>query len=71
MGAPSPPNGAKAHEIPIVLHETAEFDATAPKPIDGEAVGGLTRCERLHALTEFDCSQEVGEKAPGQAAPET
>jgi hypothetical protein len=70
MGAPSPEIDARGFEIPMTLHETAEFDAaSAPNPGEAATVGGLTRCDELHPQTEFDCSRPVGEEATDQAAP--
>jgi hypothetical protein len=71
MGAPSPHDGARGYETPIVLHETAEFDATpAPNPDGAAAVGNFSRCERLHPLTEFDCSQGVSTRRNHLVNPE-
>jgi hypothetical protein len=68
MAAPTPENGARGYEIPIVLHETTEFDAS-PDPAPGDA-GGLTRCDELLPLTEFDCSQQAEKEAADRGASE-
>jgi len=62
MGTPTPEDPSRAHEIPIVLHETAEFDVASDLGYKGAAAGGgFTRCEHLHPLMDFDCSQQVEE----------
>lgn len=62
MGAPTPEGQSRGYEIPIVLHETAEFDVAAELG-HKEAVpaGSFTRYEKLHPQTEFDCSQQIEE----------
>lgn len=57
-----PKDQSRGYEIPIVLHDMAEFDVAADLGYQGVATaGGLTRYEQLHPLTEFDCSQRIEE----------
>ena len=60
MGASSPEDPTRGYEIPIVLHGITEFDVAADLGCkDTVPVGEFTRCEHIHLLTEFDCSQPV------------
>lgn len=59
MNVPTPEDQSRDYKTPMVLHETAEFDVAADLGYEGNApVGGFTRCEELHPVTEFDCSQQ-------------
>ncbi len=61
MGAPAPEDRSRGCEIPIVLHEAAEFDVASEQGYNGGAAAGeWTRREHLHPPAQFDCSEPVG-----------
>lgn len=62
MGNPPPEDKSRGYEIPIVFHDTAEFDMAADLGYkDTAPPGEFTYGEYIHHFTEFDCSQRAEE----------
>jgi hypothetical protein len=59
MGTPTPEDKSRCYEIPIVFHDTAEFDVANELGYkNGVPTGEFSTSEFTHNLTEFDCSRQ-------------